>query len=99
MYVIGREGYLNQSHTWYLGQNNDPHHFNSPQFTAQRGWKLEGKLQIYLKRYIKKYIITHLKLCLASASHNFKWVITTYICLICHQTFAILPNNSDLNGL
>ena len=60
MYVIGRECYLDQSHTWYPGQNNDPDQFISPQFTAQREWKLEEKLQVSpLKRYIKKYIFSH----------------------------------------
>ena len=33
-------------------------------------------------------IFTHLKLCLAAASHNFKWLKITHICLISEQTFA-----------
>ena len=33
-------------------------------------------------------ISTHLKLCLATATHNFKWVKITYICLICNDAFA-----------
>ena len=35
------------------------------------------------------YIITHLKLCLATATHNFKWVkTTTLISLTGNTTFA-----------
>ena len=35
-------------------------------------------------------IFTHLKLCLATATHNFKWMKITDICLIWDQTFANL---------
>ena len=42
-----------------------------------------------LKRYNKNKI-THLKLCLATATDNFKWVKMTHICLIWDQTFANL---------
>ena len=43
------------------------------------------------------YIFTHFKLCLATATHNFKWVKITHICLIGDRTFANLDvsNNSD----
>ena len=37
---------------------------------------------------LKKY--SHLKLCLATAIHSFKWLKITDICLIWHQTFANL---------
>ena len=33
-------------------------------------------------------IFTHLKLCIATAIHNFKWVKSAHICLIWDQTFA-----------
>ena len=33
-------------------------------------------------------ISTHLKLCLVTAVHNFKWVKKTHICLIWEQLFA-----------
>ena len=33
-------------------------------------------------------IFTHLKLCLATATHNFKWVKITHICLVWEHTFA-----------
>ena len=36
----------------------------------------------------KKFI--HLKLCLATAKHNFKYVTISRICLICDQTFVIV---------
>ena len=36
------------------------------------------------------WIFTHLKLCLATATHNFKWVEITHICLISDQTLANL---------
>ena len=36
------------------------------------------------------YIFTHLKLRLATATHNFKSVKTTHISLIWNKTFAIL---------
>ena len=36
------------------------------------------------------YILTHLKLCLATATRNFKWVEITLICLIWYQAFANL---------
>ena len=32
-------------------------------------------------------IFTHLKFCLATATHNFKWVKITNICIIWDQTF------------
>ena len=32
----------------------------------------------------------HLKLCLANATHNFKWLKITHICLIWAQIFANL---------
>ena len=35
-------------------------------------------------------IFTHLKLCLATATHNFKWVKIINICLIWDKTFANL---------
>ena len=34
------------------------------------------------------YLIYHLKLCLATATHNFKWMKTTHICVIWDQTFT-----------
>ena len=34
------------------------------------------------------YIVTHLKLCSATASHNFQWVKITHICLIWNQIFV-----------
>ena len=51
--------------------------------------------------YKKK--ITHLKLCLATATHNFKWLKITQICLIWDQTILMLksslvPNNRDFTG-
>ena len=33
-------------------------------------------------------IFTHLKLCLATAIHNFKWVKISHICLILDQIFG-----------
>ena len=35
-------------------------------------------------------IFTHLKLCLATPTHNFKWVKITFVNLIGDQTFANL---------
>ena len=35
-------------------------------------------------------MFTHLKLCLATAIHNFKWLKIIDIGLICDQTFANL---------
>ena len=32
-------------------------------------------------------IFSHLKLCLATATHNFKWLKITHICLICAQKY------------
>ena len=43
--------------------------------------------------FVKRYIIPifiHLKLCLATATHNFKCVQNIYICLIWDQTFEDL---------
>ena len=34
--------------------------------------------------------------CLATTTHNFKWVKITHICLISAQIFHFIPNNSDL---
>ena len=52
-------------------------------------------------------IFVHLKLCLATATHNFKWLKITHICLIWHKIFFkswclnsnLFPNNSFLIGL
>ena len=50
-------------------------------------------------------MFTHLKLCLATTTHNLKWVKINDICLIWAQIFANLdvwtdthfvPDNSDL---
>ena len=41
----------------------------------------KGRLTLFPLRYLFK-IFTHLKLCLAAAIHNFKWVEIPYICLI-----------------
>ena len=35
---------------------------------------------------------THLKLCLATATHNFKWVNITFIFTIWMKTYANLAN-------
>ena len=43
-----------------------------------------------MDRFPAKLIFTNLKLFLATATHNFKWVQITGICLICDKTFAIL---------
>ena len=34
------------------------------------------------------YIFTHLKFCLATATHNFKGAQITHFCWICDQIFA-----------
>ena len=39
--------------------------------------------------HYKMHIFTHLKLCLATATHNFKSLKITPICLICDQTFYL----------
>ena len=54
------------------------------------------------------YILTHLKLCLAAANHNFRRVRISHICSIWGQIFSIIDdhcwniylitNNSDLIG-
>ena len=47
----------------------------------------------YLTIYPLRYLIlisTHLKLCLAIATHNFKWLKITHNCLIWDETFANL---------
>ena len=44
--------------------------------------------RVTLMCYIDILIFTHLKLCLATAIHNFKWVKITHICLIRDQTFT-----------
>ena len=36
------------------------------------------------------WISTHLKLCLTTATHNFKWVKITHIIIIWHQPFSNL---------
>ena len=52
---------------------------------------IRGKYSnLTLRRYIENLIFIHLKLCLATASHNFKWVKITHICLIWDETFANL---------
>ena len=33
-------------------------------------------------------IFTHYKLCIATATHNFKWVKITHICVIWNLSFA-----------
>ena len=48
-------------------------------------------------------IFNHLMLCLATASHNIKWLKITHICLIWDQTFTDfdvyqIPNNCELLG-
>ena len=43
----------------------------------------------------KKSIFTHLKLCVATATHNFKWAKITHICLFWDQQFA----NLDVEAL
>ena len=45
-------------------------------------------IRTMLKCQIK--IFTHLKLCLATATHNFKWVEITHNCLIWNKTFTNL---------
>ena len=47
-----------------------------------------GYTLIMLSLFI--FIFTHVKLCLATAIHNFTWVKITRICSIWDQTFAIL---------
>ena len=42
---------------------------------SRKIWTLDN-----LKRHIIYYIFTHLKLCLSTATQNFKWVKLTYIC-------------------
>ena len=60
-------------------------------FTDQLG---RLKVKIYVVLLTSKalnqiiWILTHLKLCLATATHNFKWVEITHICLIWDHTFA-----------
>ena len=53
-------------------------------------WSLSRAATQRAKRYIVFYffIFTNLKLCLATASHNFKWVKIAHICLIWDQTLA-----------
>ena len=41
----------------------------------------------YIDSYDANLNFTHVKLCLATAIHNFKWVEITHICLITDQTF------------
>ena len=58
-----------------------------------------------LKRYTEK--ITHLKLCLAHATHNFKWVKVTHICFNLRPNIFksgcsnnhFIPNKTDKNRL
>ena len=42
------------------------------------------------------YIFTHLKLCLATGTHNFKWVKITHVCLIWDQTCAVCEFGASL---
>ena len=42
------------------------------------------------------YIFTHLKLCLATATHNFKWVKITQIGLVWDQTLVNLDVYSPI---
>ena len=46
----------------------------------------QGHNPLIAKLFIWNF--THFKLCLATATHNFKWVTITDICLIWNQTFA-----------
>ena len=50
---------------------------------------LDDGLIIYPLSYLI-LIFTYLKLCLTTATHNFKWVKITHMCLIWDQTFANL---------
>ena len=70
-----------------------------------RIWRIKSDPALKgLKQYIKK--ITHLKLYLATASHNLKWVKITHICLIWDPTFwkssslntNFIPNKSYLSS-
>ena len=61
------------------GLKPDSFHF----FSKRSNITLQGK------RYIIK-IFTHLKLCLANATHNFKWVKNSYICANWFGTYANL---------
>ena len=53
------------------------------QFVA---WTSKSSVAAYLTKHLPKsyiiYIFTNLKLCLATATHNFKWVNITHICWI-----------------
>ena len=63
----------------------------SSDLTARCQW---CQLTLSLLRYLTQ-IFTHLKLCLATATHNFKWVKKIHICLIWDQTFE----NPDVKTL
>ena len=51
---------------------------------------IQGRVTLCVKQALSYiiYYFTHLKLCLATATHNFKWVKITDICLNWDQTFA-----------
>ena len=46
------------------------------------------KVPLQLKELLNSIIFTHLKLCLGTAAHNFKWIKLPIIFLIQYQTFA-----------
>ena len=52
--------------------------------------KHEALTQCYLTKALNcpNSISSHLKLCLAAAIHNFKWVKIAHVCLIWDQAFA-----------
>ena len=46
-------------------------------------------------------MVTHFKLCLATATHNLKWVNITHICLIWDEPLEnvdFVPSNNDFIG-
>ena len=59
--------------------------------------KRERKMHFTLFRALSRItFFTHMKLCLATATLNFKWVKITHICLVGDETFLIII--IDLNG-
>ena len=54
---------------------------------------LNTKLTFFSPSYFSPIFI-HLKLCLATATHNFKWVKITHICLVREDCFTLLSAQS-----
>ena len=65
-------------------------HKNDTTENDQRWAKLTSEFLMLTLALLRKFIeiFTHLKLCLATAIHNFNWVKITHICLVLVISFA-----------